>query len=284
MEDAAHPTKELHWLPNTAVALPEGPDGYQGRLYHVAGWNRLNDYERVRRLTHMGQEYGNDPRMRFFTVNQVLKPAGVEPRDYKGQAGAILKWVQQNIYYTNEPGEQIQSPWWSLKEKTGDCDDLAVLMYSMAYSIRLPVRLALGGRDKRTRQPVRWLWGEPKPPKSHKFYHIYCQFGWPPFKPTTWASGEPTMKNAPLGYDVVEHGFRRYDLPGAPMANTVQPEGMAGYGQVTVEGDMIEVIEHPIVRFVKWINWQTVMTGVLTAVISGLVMARYVRQQNRRQR
>jgi len=279
MEDTGVPPKELHWLPNTAVALPEGPGGYAGRLYHVAGWNRLNDYERVRRLTDMGQKYGNDPRMRFHTVNQVLKPAGVQPRDYKGQAAAILKYVQ-SMYYTNEPGEQIQSPWWTIKEGTGDCDDLAVLAYALAFSIRLPVRLALGGRDKRTRQPVRWLWGDPKPPKSHKFYHIYVQFGWPPFKPTTWASGEPTMRNAPLGYDVVEHGFRRYDLPGAPMANEL-PE-MAGYGQINIETEAVEVIEHPIVQFIKLVNWRTVLTGVVTAVVSGFVVARYVTQGKRK--
>ena len=207
----------------------QGESHTQGRVYHVGRWRGYSDKRKLRYLREMVVKYGNDPEMRWFTVNQVLKPAGVQPRDYAGQCRALLKYVQEKIYYTNEPGEQLQSPWWTLRVKTGDCDDMAILLASMAHSIRLPWRFVLGGKLKRTGAKVRWPESKKGPPRDAEFYHIYLDLGWPPFSEasgrTQWAAAEPTMRGAPLGYDVVRHGLKRFDGRGP----SAMPE-LAGYG------------------------------------------------------
>ena len=223
------PSYPQSWLPTRPLALPEGPEDldtlmgigglgspsgnpmksnpqFRGRVYHVAAWRGMDDKRRLKMLAKMAREYGTDPRLRIFVANKVLVPAGVEPRNYRGQAAAMLRWVQENIYYTNEPGEQIQSPWWTLKVRTGDCDDLSVLLAAMAHSIGLHWRFVLAGRDPSTGERVRWTPGQRKP-RGVRFYHIYLDLGWPPLiKPNSWAAAEPTIKNVPLGYDVVNRG------------------------------------------------------------------------------
>jgi transglutaminase-like putative cysteine protease len=154
----------------------------------------------------MAKEYGRDARLRAFVVKHVLAPAGVTfpSRQFKGQARAILSWVQRNIAYLNEPGELIQGPWQTLKVAHGDCDDMSLLVAAMAESLGLGNRFVLGGKTSSGRS-VRWAEGTKGPPMGAKFFHIFADLGWPALKPTTWMSAEPTM-NVPLGHDVTKHG------------------------------------------------------------------------------
>ena len=218
--------------------LSDGPQGLEesgapdmasnvgGRVYGVKGWKSWSHHRRIAYLREMAEAYGRDPRMRWFVVHHVLLPAGVSDfRQYSQVAAALLKWVQDNVYYTNEADEQIQSPWWTLKVKTGDCDDNAVLLATMAHSVRLPWRFVLAGRGRRGMA----RWNEDHAPTGKVRYpalpkhgwdptHIYLDLGWPPFtegkaakdglgvvRPLTrWAAAEPTMKGVPLGFDVAE--------------------------------------------------------------------------------
>lgn len=219
-----------------------GEDQETGRVYQIRGWNGWSDQSKIRYLRRLAKEYGNEPRMRYMTT-AMLERAGVASRDYPAQAAAILKFVQQNTYYVNEANEQIQSPWRSLKSRAADCDDQAILIASMAESIALPWRFALGGfRDVDpvarpetrqaalhlkqiigdARQPmgarqqaqaqlgglskvrVRWVEGQPWKPAS--YVHIYTMLGNAPFEPTAWAAAEPTIP-VRLGHDVVLHGI-----------------------------------------------------------------------------
>ena len=282
------PQVEMSWLPAKPEQLDEGPNAkeFAGRLYHVDSWNSMSDPQRVKFLTEMAQKYGNDPRMRFFTVNKILRPMGIQPRDYKGQAGAILKWVQDNIYYTNEPGEQIASPWWTLRERTGDCDDLAILGYALAFSIRLPVKMVIAGKDKRGKK-VRWSFGQKAPPRSSRFFHIYLEFGWPPFKPTTWAAGEPTLRGAPLGYDVAVEGWAQGKAGGvlpelgafgaADEVDEAQNEPTNNVDLDVAEEGILKLgtqSEAGFVTAVRKIRWETVLTGVITGIVTSTLIAR----------
>jgi hypothetical protein len=273
----------------------------------------MDDGQRLRWLTEFGNLYGNDPRMREFTINHVLRPAGVQGRDYERQAKAILSWVQQNVLYVNEPGEQLASPWHTLRVRHGDCDDMAILGYSMAKSIALPVRYILAGKDKKTGARVRWTptRRQRKPPKRFKFFHIYLQLGWPPFKPSVWKSAEPTVKGAPLGYDVVRHGPPKRSADGTPSL----PE-LAGYDgyflgaegeQVTAEATAATAAELigeaeaaptglardslAIQRaesgsrignfraFLSQLNWLQIATSVIQGVLVTLIIQRLLRKR-----
>lgn len=199
-----HHTPGLDDIP---FRFSEGPP-WKAKTYHVPGWYRGTDKHRVRLLRRMAKEYGRDARMRAFVMKHVLAPAGVNfpSRQFRAQAQAILSWVQQNIAYMNEPGELIQGPWQTLKVAHGDCDDMALLVAAMAESVALGNRFVLGGKLAGGRGPnVRWAEGTRGPPMGAKFFHIFCDLGWPALKPTRWMSAEPTMV-VPLGHDVTKHG------------------------------------------------------------------------------
>jgi hypothetical protein len=225
------------WLPEKPSDFMQGESRGTGAIWHVAGWGGFSDRKKLRLLRDLAQRYGGDPHMRWHTVN-VLRAAGVEPRDHKGQAAAILRYAQ-SLYYTNEPGEQIQTPWRTIAVGTGDCDDLAVLIAAMAESIRLPWRYVLAGRSM-TGKTIRTSEHDYFPIGA-QYSHIYCDLGWPPFSEgktvrdavtrkvrsaTTWASAEPTIRGVPLGYDAVTHGVPSRALP-----------ELAGYGGPAMYGD-----------------------------------------------
>jgi len=216
---------QLPWT-GRSVDFMQGERRDTGKIWHVRGWHGWSDRRKLRKLRELAEQYGHDPKMRWFVVQKVLR-GSAEPRDYRSQAAAILSWVQNNIYYANEAGEQIQSPWATIREKTGDCDDMAVLIVAMATSIGLPNRYVLAGRDRKGKS-VRYAEGRRAPPAGVNFFHIYCDMGWPPMKPTTWAAAEPTIKGLPLGHDVVLHGMPS----GARGGSDVNFSGYAGlYGR-----------------------------------------------------
>ena len=187
--------------------------------YEIKAWESWGDKGKLRILRKIAETYGRDPRLREHTIG-MLRSSGVQPRDYPGMAAAILKYAQTKIYYINEPGEQVQSPWYTLRKGFGDCDDMAVYIASAAESIALPWRYCLAGKGFAGKRVKHFEGG--RMPWTGSFSHIYVQLGWPPFNPTTWVSAEPTIPGAPLGYDVVDHGV--------PEAVTMPEMGANGPG------------------------------------------------------
>jgi len=213
------------------VDLLQGEDRTVGRTYDDARWFGMHDTRKVAMLRDLAERYGGDPQMRWFTAG-VLERSGCAPRDFPAQAACIHAFVQGSCYYTNEPGEQLQSPWRTLKVRTGDCDDLALLIATMAESVALPWRFALAGKMRDGRM-VRWIEGE-RWPTGAEMFHIYIYLGWPPFQPKTWAAAEPTIRGIPLGYDVVDRGLPGQAQHSVDLGGGGQ-RGHAGYyGQDTV--------------------------------------------------
>jgi predicted transglutaminase-like cysteine proteinase len=204
------------------VSLTEGPI-VEEKVYRVHSWGVFTDRQRVRKIRQLAEDYGNDPRLRWFVTTDVLTPAGVAPRDFRGQLAAIFAWVQTNIHYTNESTEQIQAPWWTIKHRTGDCDDMALLLAAMMAAIGHPFKLALAGKQRSTGQFLRWIEGTPFP-RGVDFSHIYVFGGDVPLddQNSTWWAMEPTLRGVPLGYDVTQHG--------APAGSGADIGGYAGVG------------------------------------------------------
>jgi hypothetical protein len=168
------------------------------------GWYRMHPRQHADLLRSVVSAYGEDPEMRVFVAG-LLRTSGVAPREYTRQAAYLLAWVQQNIYYTNEPGECIQSPWFTIRNKTGDCDDLAILLATFYDCIGLEYKFAMAG--KAGGRPVRWVEGEWFDPDM-EIAHIYVIVGTPALNPNTWYPAEPTVKGLELGWDVVLHGTK----------------------------------------------------------------------------
>jgi transglutaminase-like putative cysteine protease len=170
-----------------------------------------------------------------------------------------------------------------------NCDDLAVVLATMAESIRLPWRFVLAGKTRRG-DTVRWAEGTPQP-RGVSFHHIYLHLGNQPFRPTQWFAAEPTVRGVPLGWDVTIHGMpMREGTTSAPAVLTPAassgmsagsspaslpelsgPFGSARARQVPAilrsqEPKAAEAWYEHLIDAVKWIS-----IGVATAVITARI-------------
>ena len=193
-------------------------------VHHLPDWKGYGDPKRIEVIKHIAMMRGRDPRIASMAVD-IIRKAKVKPRDYKGQAAALLKWVQdpKNIYYVNEPGERLQDPIFTIKQGWGDCDDQIMVLGAMFESIRLPWKLVLGGLCNGKK--VRYIEGTPFP-KGCKWAHIYAMVGDAPFNPAKWYFCETTLQGVPLGWDVVS-GHSSY-LPEL----ATKPKGKPGIVQL----------------------------------------------------
>ena len=194
------------------------------KVEHMPLWAMHTTHDRMGALRDIAERSGRDPRLATLAV-KIFRQKGINPRDYKGQCQALLDWVQKNIYYVNEPSERLQCPIYTLKVGYGDCDDMVLLLCSLAESVKIEWKFVLSGKNQYGKV-VRWIEGEKLPKPEPKWVHIYCVLGYPPFNPTQWVFAEPTLRNVPLGWDIVSAG------------GTVLPE-LAGTEQL---GSMLTII------------------------------------------
>lgn len=262
-------------MPARALTL-KGPE-----TYRLPKWNSAGHAERVKTLRRIAMEYGRDPRVPAKVVD-ILRASGAQPRHYDQQAQALLKWVQDNIYYVNEPDERLQSPEYTLRVGHGDCDDMAILLASFYESVGLPWRFALSGFDK-AGTPYRWVEGTPLP-RGVNWAHIYAKVGWPPGRPSQWLSAEPTIKGVKLGWDVVDALQRGEKIPLPEMAKGgalagvpygLMPVGLLPVlhpvGQVTPIQQAVSDIRNELEERLSWKKLiVTTIVGSVTTVATGM--------------
>jgi len=212
------------------------------KAFHIPNWKDYDDHQRMAFLRKVAQEGGRDPRIATLCI-KIFRDNDVKVRNYKGQAAAILKWVQENMYYINEPGERLQDPIYTLRTGYGDCDDLAILLAAMFESIRLPFRYVLSGKNRETKEVDRWIEGTPMKPID--FSHIYVVVGDRPFGKPKWHYAEPTLKGVQLGWDVVKH--HRYN------GNSALPE-LAGSDNMQEKHKLLLPLpmKNEILSFMDW--------------------------------
>jgi Transglutaminase-like superfamily len=228
----------------TPYKLNGGGSLAQGRTYQIPGWNRLRMGQRLAFLRTLiegdSEDSGwmKDPQIKEM-ARWIIGKANVDPYQHPEQAwAALLDWVQKNVKYVNEPGEQFQSPQYTLDCALrgmggADCDDLVILLASLGGSIGLPWRMVLYGANPKTGQRVRYvesprsggegvsflLWtgkdqtrtiqmviGGPVP-EGVRWSHIYLACGLGALRASVYTFAEPTLA-VPLGWDALE---QRYD-------------------------------------------------------------------------
>lgn len=192
--------------PAGAVELHRGP-----RVWRLPAWTQKSNPERIAVLSRMAREAAADPRMRRLAV-QIFLAAGVPERDYRGQAAALLKFMQERVYFVNEQDEVLQDPAYTLSmdangsvgtDAHGDCDDKAVAYAALCRSVHLPVRFVTSGRLRG--RPVRWVEGSGRSPPAG-WSHVYNQVADHPFRPLLWSYADATLRGAALGWDVIGQG------------------------------------------------------------------------------
>jgi len=250
-------------------ANPVDLDGqsHYPKVWELPDWKKGDDNQRIAVLREISMRSGRDPRFATLSVN-ILRAHKIEPRDYKAQAQALLKWVQHNIYYVNEPSERLQDPAYTLKVGYGDCDDMAILLATLYESIRLEWRFVLSG--KVNGKDTRWIEGTPLP--KGKWSHIYLLVGYPPFAPHKWQFAEPTLRGVDLGWDIIQS---------IQKGERILPE-MSG---VTVEEKGIVKIDDPktdkrkkiLAKLKEKLDPETVIADALVVAITGVISALIVR-------
>jgi len=133
-----------------AGAEPVPPDQWQPTLYHIADWHMRNDRRKLDWLKEFAGEHARNPEMRAWVIHEVLRD--VPSMDHKGQAAAILRWVQDNVKYINERDEQLQSPLYTLKVRFGDCLPEDTLLLTSEHKLvpiaHVEAGMKIWGRDR----------------------------------------------------------------------------------------------------------------------------------------
>lgn len=191
------------------------------RSFEIPGWARKNNLQRIKLISRIGRDAASDPRMRRLAVS-IFRAARVPPKDYAGQAAAVLAVMNAKVYFVNEgdgrgAGEVIQDPAYTLDlqadgtigpRAAGDCDDHASAAMAILESVHLPTRLVTSGRVGHRR--IRYVEGVGSSPAGAKFSHMYLTVGLRPFHqaydPRTWVFFDSTVPGVPLGWDCVSQG------------------------------------------------------------------------------
>ena len=258
--------------------LPTGED-----VYHLPAWGKVGDVGRLKIIRKLIKGYGRDPRIRTMATG-ITQAAGVQARDYEGQAAAILKWARATVPYVNEPGELLQSPFYSLgmdrsgqkvRPASADCDDFVLLIGSLLESIRLETRLVLSGGLPGGRK-VRYVEGQGRPQRGVQWSHIYLMVGTPAFRPTKWTYMEPTL-NVPMGWEVVANGQRGVlpELAGAYGASAWGAEEAQAAEEVQAEKAQRMMMASD---FVRGLPWTEIVAGTLPMVLSAIMLDRYFKK------
>lgn len=124
----------------------------------------------------------------------------IEPKDHDAEVRAIFDYVRRNVRYQHDTHgiDTFRSPRRTLELRAGDCDDMTILIGSLAGAAGYPVKVKVvdtsgGGYD-----------------------HVYPLVGVPPTKPTRWVALDATEPHA-VGWEVPRnrvHGHRTYALDG----------------------------------------------------------------------
>jgi ribosomal protein L31E len=109
------------------VRVSEGPNG----LGHALG--------AVRKIATLATQDAHTYEIRSLATRITRD---VPSKDKIGELGALYRWVRDNVRYRHDPRglEWIQAPTRTLKERAGDCDDLAGLLSALAQSIGYETR------------------------------------------------------------------------------------------------------------------------------------------------
>lgn len=118
--------------PAYLAAIPPGDDGIAATLSLMA---------------RIARAYSKLPQFYVLAREVVADVALEENKDFGAQAEALYNFVRGNIAYVRdiEGVESVQTPDRTLELATGDCDDQATLLATLARTIGFPVRFVAAG-------------------------------------------------------------------------------------------------------------------------------------------
>lgn len=108
----------------TLRAIPNGAGGIAATLNQMVVWTK---------------EYSTDQQI-LALASRIIAP--VPAKSWYDEGAAVQDWVMSNVRYTSDPvdTELLQTPPVTVSRGQGDCDDQALLVGALLYSIGHPVR------------------------------------------------------------------------------------------------------------------------------------------------
>lgn len=132
----------------------------------------------------------------------------VPSKDIQGELAALYRWVRDNIRYRFDPLglEWVQAPERTIKERAGDCDDIAVLLASLVQALGHKTRFQTVGASKKR--------------QSHVYAQAWDRKQWVTLDPVLEPKQATTEPRADLGAfgRVAPGATRTYNDKGQPMA------------------------------------------------------------------
>lgn len=152
-----------------------------------------------------------------LTAQRIVK--GVDRRDYPAQARAIFNFVKDGVSYVRDPVdvEVVKSPGLTLKTRTGDCDDQAVLFSALAESVGI-------------RSAFKAIKADPRYPGE--FTHVYSLVMLPG---KGWVPADTIVPRAQLGWEAPGYEARVWS-GNRSIASTA---GHIGMGEIASMGEPI---------------------------------------------
>lgn len=132
-----------------APAIPRLPLPDSARLAGLPA-GAAGTRETLRLMAFLAKRYSTN--LRIITLaRQIVAAAGVAPKDYAGEAGAIQAWVQEHVAYRRDVAgvETVQTPLVTLALASGDCDDQSCLVSCLVLALgNLHVRYEVVGASR----------------------------------------------------------------------------------------------------------------------------------------
>ncbi|MGH7886256.1 MAG: transglutaminase-like domain-containing protein [Candidatus Binatia bacterium] len=118
-------------MPAYLAAIPPGDDGIAATLSLMA---------------RIARAYSKLPQF-YVLSREIANAAGIEGKDHAGEAESIYDFVRENVTYRRDIDgvESLQTPERTLALASGDCDDQATLVATLAKTLGFPARYVAAG-------------------------------------------------------------------------------------------------------------------------------------------
>jgi hypothetical protein len=156
---------------------------------------------------------------------------GVPAYDEMGEVQAVYNWIQRNIRFTKDPltKETLYPPQELLKIRSGDCDDISMLLGAMLLALGYPARLVTIAANA----------SDP-----NEFSHVYVEAEIPPGS-GNWVAADAARYGARFGSAPPTHYRKRawslVDDSYQDLSGMTRMRGLAGYCHVPQLGDFSDI-------------------------------------------
>lgn len=117
---------------------------------------------------------------------KITNDAGCDTKEFRCEAKSLFDWVRDRVKWIRDTRgiETLQYPHRTLAYGAGDCDDLSILLGTLATSIGIPTMFRAIAAN---------------PGRKDQYSHVYVMMD--PVGNDRWIAADPTVKSAAFGWE-----------------------------------------------------------------------------------